>query len=476
MIVINKNIKTITFDYLYNFFYQILLLIVPLITTPYITRVFGTDSLGEYTYSFTIANYFGIFALLGINNYGNRSIAQRRDDTQEISNTFSQIYSIQLIASFVCLIIYAMLYIVVAPKVDIVFYVINGFYIFSAVFDVNWLLFGLEKFKLTVARNLVVKIVLTVAIFIFVKTPDDIYIYAILIVMSYIVTNVCVLPYVFKITKFKLPLLDDIKKHIKPIFILFVPVIAVSIYKFMDKLMLGNMVNMSEVTIYEYSQRMTNIPAGVYGALGTVMLPKISNLIAQKDEKTANKYTVVSLMIVGFIMPAMALGLASIAPEFSLIFYGDAYEKCGIVIQTMVPMLIFISANNVIRTQVLLPYERDNVYIVALGLGAISNLVLNFILIPIYGAVGASIATVAAEATVFTYQVIKSRDLIDYKKYFIVTAIAVAHGMIMFLILRAMDLNINMIWMLIIRVAIGIVWYCIPTLFIFLFLKRRKNG
>ena len=77
---------------IYNVTYQILVIILPFITAPYISRVLGAHNVGVYSYTQAFANYFYLFAMLGVMNYGNRTIAAVRDDFEEIKRRFWEIF------------------------------------------------------------------------------------------------------------------------------------------------------------------------------------------------------------------------------------------------------------------------------------------------------------------------------------------------------------------------------------------------
>ena len=267
---------------LYNMAYQILILIVPLITVPYVSRALGAENIGIYSYTYSIVYYFMLIAMLGINNYGNRTIAKSRDNKEELSRNFLGIYSIQFTLSIIMIAIYLFFISRFEKKYTLIGY-IQVIYLISNALDINWFFFGIEKFKLTVTRNAMIKIISLICILLFVKNRDDLVIYTLILSGSTLICQL-ILPYflkkeisLVKITK------EDIFKHIKPCLILFMPVIAVSLYKVMDKIMIEKLSNVIEVGYYEQAEKIINIPIGIITALGTVMLPKISNLV-QKNE------------------------------------------------------------------------------------------------------------------------------------------------------------------------------------------------
>lgn len=241
--------KSVKKNFIYNSAYQILAILVPLVTTPYVSRVLGADGVGRYSYAYTVAYYFFMFAMLGVNNYGNRSIAQTRDDREKMSYTFSSIYAFQLMTTAAMVILYCG-YSFFLSK-DRTISLIMLMYVASAGLDVNWLFFGIEEFRITTIRNTVIKLATVMAVFLFVKTKNDVYIYTAIYAASMLISHLILWTLVHRIVDFKRVGLKDIIPHIKPNLVLFVPVIAISLYKFMDKLMLGHMTNKAEVGYYE---------------------------------------------------------------------------------------------------------------------------------------------------------------------------------------------------------------------------------
>ena len=158
-------------NFIYNIIYQILILILPLITIPYVSRILGADGIGIYSYTYSIAYYFMLVAMLGLNNYGNRTIAKVRDDKEKLSKEFFGIYSLQLITSIIMVICY-LLYVLIFDNSYKIIALIQILYVISTVFDINWFFFGIEKFKLTITRNTIIKVLSLVLIFIFYIVND----------------------------------------------------------------------------------------------------------------------------------------------------------------------------------------------------------------------------------------------------------------------------------------------------------------
>ena len=179
-------------NFIYNIVYQILIMILPLITAPYIARTLGDEKLGIFSYTYSVAAYFALFAILGLNNYGNRTVAKIRSNRKQLSATFWEIFSMQASLGIVVCIVY-ILYVVFLCKENkgIAFFQLG--YVIADAFNINWLFFGLEKFKLTVTRNIIIKICSVLAIFLFVKNPQDIYLYTVIMMGASVLSQAVVL-------------------------------------------------------------------------------------------------------------------------------------------------------------------------------------------------------------------------------------------------------------------------------------------
>lgn len=412
------RMNSIQKNFIYNVLYQVLLVVLPLVTAPYISRTLGANAVGIYSYTNSVAYYFLLVAMLGISNHGNRSIAAVRDNQKELDRTFSSIFTLQAFLYAIAIISYV-LYVCVFTKDNRIIYIIQVLYVVSGLFDISWLFFGLEKFKLTVTRNVVIKLLTVVCIFVFVHTPDDLWKYTLIMTLGILISQMYLWLYVGENVKYTLPNVREVVAHVKPVIVLFIPVLAYSIYKVMDKIMLGNMADFAQVGFYNNAEKIINIPMGIITALGTVMLPRMSNLIANGNGDVANKYIRVSMKLVTLIASAIAFGLIGVSDVLAPVFFGTEFIPCAPIMKLLATTVFFISWANVIRTQYLIPNHLDSIYLTSTIVGAVLNLVINWMLIPIYQANGAAIGTIVAEFTVMFIQMICVRkELPVYKCIF----------------------------------------------------------
>ena len=459
-------------NFAYQSVYQIVTIILPLITSPYVARVLGAEGIGIYSYTYAIAYYFSLVALLGINNHGNRVIASVRDDYSNLKIVFSNLLVVHcIIAGIATIAYYCYCYIFI--KEDRLCAAIQGIWVLSSLFDVSWLFFGLEKFKLTVIRSTVIKIVTTASVFVFVQNANDIWKYCMIMAGGTLISQLILWPFIFEYFDIHLISYKQAKKHIKPLFILFIPAIAISLYKYMDKIMLGIMTTKTQVGFYENAERAINIPISIIGAFGTVMLPKMSNLVARDDDEETKRYIMLSMEFVMCLTIAMAFGMAAVAKNFSILFWGNEFAECGLLIKILSISVIFVAFANILRMQYLIPKKMDAVYIVSVFTGALVNLIINALLIGRLQSVGAAIGTVAAELSVCAVQAFCVRKKLPVKKYIYKVIPFIVFGIIMYLLLLVVNgLNLSLIIKLFLQIILGGIFYCMCC---FAFFKQTNN-
>lgn len=409
--------KKTNLNFIYNIIYQVFILIVPLVSMPYISRNLGVDNIGVYSYTYSIVNYFMLFSMLGINNYGSREIAVHSNNKEERSQCFWEIYGLQCILTIVMLIIYLLVFVNIFSEFKLIM-LIQGINLLSVIFDINWFFFGVEKFKITISRNIFIKIGSLIFIFLYVKQPTDLWKYTLIMSLSLLISQLYLW---FHIKKYILivPIkLQNVIRILPKCIILFIPVIAYSIYRVMDKTLIGYLSNTFELGNYESAEKIINIPLSFITALGTVMVPHMSKL----DNKEFNKEIIKTFQLSFCFVIPMALGMYVISDDFSILFFGDEFYKVSNIIKLLVPTIIFSSISNVVRTNYLIPKSADSIYVKSTLIGALINLICNLLLIEKMGAYGACVGTVMAELAVTLYQIIKTRQFIEYKKvlyYFI---------------------------------------------------------
>lgn len=457
--------KSITKNYIYNLTYQLLAIILPIITTPYISRVLGAENIGIYSYTISIVTYFITFGSLGVALYGQREIAYIQDDEKKRSKTFWEIIILRFTTLMISMVVFYFVFVFRSNEYS-VYYKVLLLELIANMLDIGWFFSGLEEFKKTVTRNLIIKLSAATLIFTLVKTQDDLMKYFFIYVLSNLLGNLSLwlyLPRYIKKVKF-----SELKiwKHLKPTIGLFIPQIAIQVYTLLDKTMIGTIVSdKSEVGFYEQAQKIVKILLTMITSLGTVMMPRIANTFANGNKDKIKEYMKKSFCMVFMLGFPLIFGLIAVAPNFVPVFFGTGYDKVIVLMQVISPIVLFIGLSNVTGTQYLLPTKRQKEYTTSVVCGAIVNFIFNSILIGKFGAIGASIGTVIAECTVMGIQMFFIRKDLEIKKicklsinYFI--AAIMMFGCCMAVNLLPISNSVNVA----VKVAIGVASYGIILL------------
>lgn len=401
-------------NYIYNISYQLLILILPLITTPYISKILGPDGVGMYGLTNSISQYFVLFGCVGLNLYGQKEIAYHQNNVYERSKIFYELLFIRFCAMFFSICIF-MCTVCNIEKYSILFR-IEIFELVAALIDITWFYQGLEEFKTIVIRNSIVKVSGVVCIFSFVKTPLDTPIYTTILVMTVLLGNLSLwfyLPrYIQKLNKKAL----NIRKHVIPALTLFVPQIATSIYNILDKSMIGLITgNDAEVAYYEQAQKIIKMALAIPSAVGTVMLPRVANMYGEGNTQKIINYIHTSMKFVCMLTFPLCFGIIGIAKDFVPWFFGIEFAKVYDNFLVISPVIIFVGISNVLGVQYLLAINRHKDYSKSVLTGTLINFIFNIILIPSLMSIGAAIASIIAEISVTLTQIFILRKEISIK-------------------------------------------------------------
>ncbi|MDQ1143770.1 O-antigen/teichoic acid export membrane protein [Bacillus sp. SORGH_AS 510] len=457
-------------NYIYNMIYQIFTLIMPLITVPYISRVLGSNGVGINAYTYSIIQYFILFGTIGISLYGNRVIAYVRDNKMELSRTFWGIFYLKCITTFFALLIF-LIFLYFSKEYQNIF-LLQSLYLISATLDISWLFMGLEDFKKTVVRNLLLKVLGVICVFTFVKSASDLWKYILILALAQLIGQLTMWLYLPQTVNRIKVRWNDVKKHFMPSLYLFVPQIAVQVYVVLNKTMLGSISNTTEVGYFDNSEKITKMALAVVTAMGVVMLPRISNTFAKGDMKKVKDYLYQTFEFASYLSFPMMFGLAGIANEFTPWFFGPGFSKTGIIIGVISPIIVFIAWSNVLGLQYLMPVGKVKGYTISVCAGAVINFILNLILIKNYTSLGTAIATVVAEFAVTAVQLFWIRRDIEIHKLFNSTWKYLISSLTMYCFLRIIGrlLNAGLITT-IIQVIVGFSIYIL----LLLLLKSKIN-
>ena len=450
-------------NYLYNVGYQVLAIIVPLITSAYVSRVLRPEGVGANAFTNSIIQYFILFASMGIGYYGNRQIAYVRDNRPKMAKTFWEIQIVKTIMTLVSIIAFEIFLIFYTRQFD--YMVAQSLNLVAVAFDISWFYEGVENFKVTVLKNSLVKIVSMIAIFLFIKGPYDVTLYIVVLALSTLLGNLTLWPDIYRdLPKVKIRSLNP-WIHFLPMVELFIPQIATQVYVQLNRTMLGVMVNETASGYYQYSDSLVKLILALVTATGTVMLPHVANAVSHGDMKKVNQMLYKSFDFVSAMAVPMMFGLAAISLTLAPKYYGSGYGPVGPAMMIESIVIIMIAWSNVLGVQYLLPIHHQKQFTISVTVGALINIVLNFPLIEIWGLDGAMWSTVLSESGVTLYQLIVIRGLLSYKELFKGTWKYLLSGLGMFLLVFWMNIHLKDSWLMMgLEVAVGVIIYTIMVI------------
>ena len=380
--------------------YEGLLLITPLITTPYIARVLGSDGVGIASYTGSIMTFFTMFAALGTPQYGMREIARNRDDPEKASRLFWEIELLTVLTTLVCLLAWTGVSVCYRAYSPYLFAMIPT--LLGTLFDISWFFTAYEKVGYMVGRNAVFKLLGVVLQFMFIKSRQDLLLYIFLMSLTGMLGALSMWTHLPKmLVRTDLRGLH-LKQHFHETLVYFVPTIATSIYTVLDKFLLGVIVHNNDVNgYYDQAGKLYRIiNALVFAALNAVMEARISYLFAQGEDEEIRRRIRRSMdftMLLGF---GGVFGIVGIARVFVPVFWGPGWDAVETLIYLMAPLTLVIGTSYCLGSLYYNPSGNRAQSARYLIIGAGANLVLNLALIPRWGAVGAVIASLAAESTI----------------------------------------------------------------------------
>ena len=450
-------------NYLYNVGYQVLAIIVPLITSAYVSRVLRPEGVGANAFTNSIIQYFILFASMGIGYYGNRQIAYVRDNRPKMAKTFWEIQIVKTIMTLVSIIAFEIFLIFYTRQFD--YMVAQSLNLIAVAFDISWFYEGVENFKVTVLKNSLVKIVSMIAIFVFIKGPYDVTLYIVVLALSTLLGNLTLWPDIYRdLPKVKINSLNP-WIHFWPMVELFIPQIATQVYVQLNRTMLGVMVNETASGYYQYSDNLIKLILALVTATGTVMLPHVANAVSHGNMKKVNQMLYKSFDFVSAVAIPMMFGLAAISLTLAPKYYGPGYDPVGPAMMIESIVILMIAWSNVLGVQYLLPIHHQKQFTISVTVGAVVNIILNFPLIHFYGLNGAMWSTVLSEISVTLYQLIAVRGLLSYRTLFNSLWKYLVSGVVMFLPVFWMNTHLKDSWLMMgIEVIVGVMIYTVMVI------------
>lgn len=425
-------------NFLYNFSYQVITIVLPVVTVPYISRVLGATGVGVYTFSNSIANYFSIFALIGLNTLGTQRIASAGDDTKKRSSLFFSINIVRLMLLVVISFLYFLFYFVsLRGHYGVPLMLAQWLFILGASLDTSWFLMGIEKFKLTVMRNLIVKLVSVILIFTVVNKTNGILAYTLVLNLSSVFGALLLIPLSlsfvdrsgFKVSNVREILIDAI--------IFFFPTLATTSYTILNKILIGVFVGSTASGFFQQSDTIIRLVLTFVTTINTVLLPRMARQSADQDSKLgANGAFSYSVQFVNILIIGATFGIFAVADKFVPFFFGSEFVQVIALLKVQAVSMWFAAISSLIGWGVLFPMNMPNKLTRAVGIGAIASIVLTPIFAIWNGVFGATVASLVSEVIVFVVLVISSAKIVPLSILKIGIFKTLISGVTMFVVIK----------------------------------------
>lgn len=389
-------------NYLLTGGYQILNILIMLVTTPYLTRVLGSGCLGIDSYVLSVVQICQVMGSLGTTIYANREIAYVREDRQRLTNVFWELLFLRLLLG--CAVSGIYLIIAFRSRYRIVF-LIQFIQLIAYYMDISWLYIGTEDVAPVTLSSAAARISATGLILFFVKKPQDLYLYVTISALSLAVISGLLLWRARRRIGPCRPAELDLRHHLKPVLALFLPQAASSLYVIFDKTMLGLLASdVSRTSIYDKAEMIVKAPTVLAVAMTTVLMPRIAHYHALNRREDIRKLVRNALDLMFLLCVPVSAGMAVVAPIFIPIYLGPGYVDSVRVVRILAPIILAIGMSNVSGAQFLIGCNETKYLGASYLASAVFNIAGNYFLIPRLDEAGASITTLCAEWMVVLIQ------------------------------------------------------------------------
>lgn len=433
-----SNNKRIIKNYLYNTVYEALILILPFLTASYIAKVLGAGGIGTSDYTTSFAVIFSAFGKVGIDRYGSKHIAYKRDCRNSRSETFWSIWCLQISSTLISTIVYIIFFLTLGKEFKFLL-LLQMPVVLSAFFDISWFYIGLENFKKIVVRNTLIRIISVVLIFIFVKGYDDLDKY--ILINSLVSLFGC---FTYWISLFKYINKIDISKvnirpYIKETMVYFIPQICIQLYTVADQIIVGSLINFTELGYYSQSLKVPKMSLAFINSLSTVLMPTIANLYEKNNISSIQKYLKSSLEITICIGVFGASSMSAVASKFVPMFFGEKFEVIVPYMMVISLIAIIIPVGLVFTNQFIIPTSKNKEYIIPIISATLVSLICNFTFIPLIGVSAAIITVILSEFTSTFLKIGLVRKYLNMKEIFKGSYIYFLFGVINFLLVGSVS-------------------------------------
>jgi len=387
-----------------NFFYNTALslsqLVIPIFTFPYVARILGPGELGKVNFADSFAGYFMLFAGLGIPIYGIREIA--RAEKGKINHIFSEIFSIHLLFTSLVSIIYFLIVVFVFKGDHVLYFLLWGLLmLFSSSFIGEWYFQGTGRFKFIAIRTILNRIFFLIVLFLIIKTKSDSVLYFMMIVLSTFLNAIVNFYIISKNVKIKVNFsFMTISRHIKPIFYIFFSRAAITLFLFLDTIILGFLSSDSQVGFFTTALKITKIPIMIVSSLGVVLMPNLADAHSKNNIKIFRELIKKSISFVLGVSIPIVFFFYSCSDYIVEIFAGKQYSQASVLIKILCPIIIIIGLSTIFSQQILIPMKKDKEIMISVLIAITACIIFDFVLITYFNALGAAYTNVIVESIV----------------------------------------------------------------------------
>lgn len=384
-------------NFIFTFLYKMTMLLFPLVTFPYVSRVLGPIGIGQVNFAKSMVQYFIMIATLGIPIYGIREIAKRRDDLELLKKTFTQLICLSsLFALFSGIIYFSLIMGIDRFEQSYDIFALFGINIFFSVYAIDWFFNGMEAFRKVALRSIVVKVLSLIFLFLVIKSESDTALYAFVFVLLY--TGDSILNFIMsrKYLDFNFSFFDIIK-HLKPVLIFSFLSVAATIYQNLDSVMLGFLDSDRSVGLYNSAIKINRIIIVLVTTVTTVLIPRLSYYVEQNMETDFVETLKKSVSVILFVAIPSCAGLMILSQEIIVLFSGEDFQSASDTMKVLTFLIPIVGISHMLSLQILVPLNEEQLVLKSYLIGAVINTVLNIILIPSFSHLGAAIATVISE-------------------------------------------------------------------------------
>ena len=407
-----------------NVFYNVLLAVTqvlfPLITFPYLARTLGPEHVGVLNFAESFARYFVLLAALGIPIYGVREVAKAASDKSLLTKTFTEIFIINAAGTLLLSIVFLVFIHTLAPLAaeKTLFNWALAYFILQ-VFQLEWFFSGMNQFKFIAIRSLVIRLFFIAAVFLFIRSTYDYENYFRMQVGLAVVLAAFNGKRLWDLLDFSNLTFEglELKKHLKPMALLFLTIFTISVYFSLDTILLGFLANNESVGYYSSAMKLNRLFIGVLSAISVAMFPGLVSLY-HKGEKEAFVVLVKQCfyVLVSLAMP-LVVGIITCAPEIIHILFGTAFDRAILPLQITAPLILIISMSGIFGFQILSAVGKDKSILLSALMGMFMSIVLAFQLVPTYQELGAAITILLTELTVCLAFIFFTRKEISLSTY-----------------------------------------------------------